>query len=380
MKNSLSRILFSFATLLTFVATSGFKVSLQNQENPILRITQVDTSKFPTVTVYISSTDASGNPVGVDPSNIILSENGTAMKPVGITASGEFQSLTTMLVIDISGSMGTGGKLEQAKLAAQEFIARMRPQDQAGLISYNTQVKVIQPVTGDKAKLMDAVNVLEADGDTAMYNALVQAEFALQNLSGRKAIILLTDGLDNHSSYSANDVINGIGPSGLSISTIGLGDASQNRASMTALDEKSLRSLAEKAGGSYSYVEDPQSLQTLFVNLEKALQGEFAITYTSPSALRDGVNRSLSVALKNASASTEGKTVNYNPGGLIPEVSNPFSWGLFAGLLALLLLLLALPRLVPTIAHRIKDRNAIKQTVVKKPRGSNSKTTRVKLK
>lgn len=382
MKKGVRSIGIIVMTCVALIGASAFTSMNQAIQNPILRITQVDTSKFPEVTVYISSTDAAGNPVGLDPADLVVSENGVAMKPTRVSASGEFQSLTTMLVMDVSGSMGTNGKIEQAKLAAQEYIARMRPNDQVGLISYNTQVKVVQPITSDKTKLMDAVNSLEPGGDTSMYDALIQAEFALESMSGRKAIILLTDGLDNHSLRSASDVISAIGPSGLSISTIGLGNASQNRGNMTALDETTLRNLAENAGGSYSYVEDPQGLKLLFGQIEKALQGEFAITYQSPSALRDGVNRSLAVSLNtNASGGTpQNITARYNPGGLIPEVSNPFSWGLFAGLLALLLLLLALPKLVPAIIHIIKDRNAIKRSAIKKPFASPSPSKKIKLK
>ena len=84
---------------------------------PQIRITQVDNSKFPQVTVYVSVTDANGQPVGVDPSAIQISENGQVMKTTasatsvnGQTTKGPGQ-LTTLLVIDVSGSMATANKL-----------------------------------------------------------------------------------------------------------------------------------------------------------------------------------------------------------------------------------------------------------------------------
>jgi VWFA-related protein len=362
--------------------TSAFAQSNQSTDNPIIRITQVDTSKFPTVTVYISVMDADGNPVGIDPNRLTVNENDTAMVPQQVTGSGDLQELITMLVMDVSGSMGTAGKLEAAKTAALEYIDQMRPNDKAGLISYNTQVKIIQPVTSDKSKLKDAVNILESGGDTSMYDALIQAEFALEPLSGRKAIILLTDGLDNHSRFTATDVLNTIGPSGLSISTIGLGNASQNRSNMTALDEKALNSLAENAGGSYSFVEDPQGLQSLYAQLEKALQSEFAITYTSPSKLRDGLNRILTVSLASigSGGTSEKITAKYNPGGLIPEVANPRSWGLFIGLLALLLVLLAAPKLVPVLVLRWKKHALLNKSTKKKLSTPKTESKRIKLK
>lgn len=369
MKKKLLNHLLLFVCIPVFLLSAAFTQADQSNGNPIIRITQLDMSNFPTVTVYISVTDEEGNPVGIDPTRLTVHENDVPITPQQITGSGELQSLTTMLVMDISGSMGMAGKLEAAKASALKYIDQMRPHDQTGLISYNTQVKIVQPITDDRVKLVDAVNILEPGGDTSMYDALMQAEFALETISGRKAIILLTDGLDNHSRYTATDVLDSIGPSGLSISTIGLGNAAQNRGSMTALDEKTLEFLAENAGGSYSYVDDPQTLQILFTHLEKSLQSEFAITYTSPSKLRDGLDRMLSITLAPAGAvgSTEKITTEYNPGGLIPEVANPQSWGLFIGLLALLLILLAIPRLVPMLVLQSKKHSLLKKVVKKKP-------------
>lgn len=369
MKKKLLNHLLLFVCIPVFLLSAAFTQADQSNGNPIIRITQLDMSNFPTVTVYISVTDEEGNPVGIDPTRLTVHENDVPITPQQITGSGELQSLTTMLIMDISGSMGMAGKLEAAKTSALKYIDQMRPHDQTGLISYNTQVKIVQPITDDRVKLVDAVNILEPGGDTSMYDALMQAEFALETISGRKAIILLTDGLDNHSRYTATDVLDSIGPSGLSISTIGLGNAAQNRGSMTALDEKTLEFLAENAGGSYSYVDDPQTLQILFTHLEKSLQSEFAITYTSPSKLRDGLDRMLSITLAPAGAvgSTEKITTEYNPGGLIPEVANPQSWGLFIGLLALLLILLAIPRLVPMLVLQSKKHSLLKKVVKKKP-------------
>ena len=71
------------------------------------------------------------------------------------------------------------------------------------------------------------------------------------------------------------------------------------------------------------------------------LQSEYKITYVSPSTLRDGVNRTLTVSLSGTPATTEGK---YNPGGVLPEVSSR-SWTTFGGILAGLLVLLIVPML-----------------------------------
>ncbi len=334
----------SILTLGLVLLSTGFPLlpaSAQGDDLQI-RITQVDNSRFPQVTVYISVTNAAGEPVGIDPSTIQVFENGRPMQAVQIRGGGqgEVGRLTTMLVMDVSGSMEKNGKLDGAKAAARAYVEQMRPGDQAGLMAYNTQVSYVQPLTAEPGALIQAINALKPSGNTAMFDALIQAEEALKDVAGRKAIIVLTDGLDNRSRHKAQDVIAGIGPSGLSISTIGLGDPTTS--AQSGLDEAVLRSLAQQAGGVYSFASDPQALRALYQLYGRALQSEYAITYISPSTLRDGINRTLSVSLGDRAVSAQGK---YNPGGVLPEVSQR-SWGLFGGLLAGLLALLIAPLLV----------------------------------
>jgi VWFA-related protein len=306
-----------------------------------IRITQVDNSKFPNVTVYVSVTNAAGEPVGVDPSTIQISENGQAMQPVDFRGGGEggAEPVTTMLVIDISGSMDKNDKITAAKDAAKAYVSQLRPGDQAGVIAFDTQVRMVQPVTTDIAALTSAIDGLETGSDTAMYNAILEATKALEGVSGRKAIIVLSDGLDNQSGSTGDDIVNSVGPSGLTISAIGFGDPSA--AGQAGIDEAGLRSLTSGTGGQYAYASDPQALSALYQQFGQALQSEYAITYVSPFALRDGVNRGLTVSLAGG-ATAQGQ---YNPGGVLPEVSGR-SWLLFGGILVGLLVLLVVPVLL----------------------------------
>ena len=314
------------------------------QTDTQVHITQVDNSKFPNVTVYVSVTNAAGEPVGVDPATIQISENGQAMQAVdvrggGQASGGEVVPVTTMLVIDISGSMEKNGKLEAAKQAAKTYISQMRPGDQAGVMAYDTQVYQVQAVTTDLGALTAAIDSLQPGSDTAMYNALVEAEKVLAGIEGRKAVIVLTDGMDNKSQSTAEDVVAGIGESGLTISAVGFGDVAAG--GQSGLDEAALKTLSEKAGGVYSFATDVQALTAFYQQYGETLQSEYAITYVSPSTLRDGVNRGLTVSLNTAAGQVTGEG-QYNPGGVLPEVTTP-SWGLFGIVLAVLVLLLVVP-------------------------------------
>jgi len=307
-----------------------------------VRITQVDNSDFPRVTVYLSVTDADGQPLAVDPNSIQIFENGQLMQPEGISGSGEIGPLTTLLVMDVSGSMWDADKLTAAKSAAQSYVDQMRPGDQAGLLAFNTEVSYVQAVTTDHEALGRAISNLDARGDTAMFDALDQAVQILQPYAGRKAIIVLTDGLDNRSQHTAAEIIQEVGTGELSISTIGLGDP-EKLGINAGLDEAVLQSLASNAGGVYGYANDPEALRALYEGYGFALRSEYSFTYTSPSALRDGINRKLTVSLSGTTSSTEAQ---YNPGGVLPEVSSGASWPIFLVILAVLIGLLFIPGLL----------------------------------
>jgi VWFA-related protein len=309
---------------------------------PQVHITQVDETRFPVVTVYVSVTDAAGQPLGIAPDRLALAENGVAVQAQPVGEQAEVGPLTTLLVVDVSGSMNEGGKLAAARAAARAYVEQMRPGDQAGLLTFNTAVTLIQPVTADREALLQAIDGLRAAGDTTLYDALARAADTLQAVPGRKAVIALTDGLDNRSTYTPGQVLEQIGPGGLSISVIGLGDPAQKGVSNSGLDEAALRSLAEGAGGGYGYAADPAALAGLYERYGRALQSEYALTYASPGGLRDGVSRTLTVTLGEAAA----VQTDYNPGGLLPEVTAPASLRLFGAILAGLLVLLVIPTIV----------------------------------
>lgn len=349
MRNAI-RLLLSFGLLAAVLASSGAAMA-QTPQQPQIKITQVDNSKFPQVTVYVSVTNAAGEPVGVDPSTIQLAENGQTMQPTGVVGGGQGSSvgsLTTMLVMDVSGSMNQNGKLDGAKAAAKAYVDQMRSGDQAGIMVFNTKVNYVQQLTADHAVLTQAIDSIKAGGDTAMYDALIAAEDALKDVSGRKAIITVTDGLDNRSTHKASDVIAGVQQNSLSISTIGLGNP--NTTAMSGLDETALKSLADQAGGAYSYAGDPKGLAALFQQYGRKLQSEYAITYMSPSKLRDGLNRSLTISLTGAAGAAATGQATYNPGGVLPEVASQ-SWVLFGGILVGLLLLLLVPIIIGRFAR-----------------------------
>ncbi|MCJ7511969.1 MAG: VWA domain-containing protein [Anaerolineales bacterium] len=315
----------------------------QAEDDLIVHVTQIDRSQFPAVQVFVSATDASGEPMPIAPERLQLFENGEAVRLESVSGQGEIGPLTTLLVIDVSGSMAVAGKLKAAQAAAHAYVDQMRAGDQAGILAFNVESDLVQPVTQNRAALHQTIDGLETQDDTAMYDALLEGIELLGSIQGRKAIIALTDGMDNSSQASQDAVIGQVREGELSISSIGLGDRSQLGVSFAGLDDESLRLLAENAGGAFGLAADQASLTALYQQLGRALQSEYRMSYTTQAPLRDGLNRILTVRLSDSDVSAEAA---YNPGGVLPEVAAFPSWALFGASLGVLLALMLLPGLL----------------------------------
>jgi len=117
------------------------------------------------------------------------------------------------LVVDTSGSM-SGAKLERTKEALTAFVSQIRgDRDQVGLIEFGTDVKQFQPLwsVDDRSRrdLSARIDRMEADGETALIDAVWEAYDNLQRSGGAEAInaiVVMTDGRENASVYSASDL------------------------------------------------------------------------------------------------------------------------------------------------------------------------------
>jgi len=334
------------------VFTSG--LALAQDLGKTVRITQVDTDGFPEVVVYVSVVDAAGEPAGVQAGQLVVAENGVEIAPDSVEGLGVESPITTLLLVDVSGSMNVDNKLEAAKNAALSYVENSRENDRIGLIAFNTQVSVVQEITADMEMVREGINSLEGIYDTAMLDALQQGVEMLRAESGRRAVIVLTDGLDNQSRVTLEEVLLALMPQDVSVSTIGFGNREHDQSAMSAINEEMLQQIAQAGGGLYSYAADEQALQEIYSLYSRALQSEYVLRYTSPSELRDGFNRLIEVHLADPAAAVAGSAGEqgaiYNPGGVVPESAGLAPWPQFFLLLSPLVLLLALPLLVQRIA------------------------------
>jgi hypothetical protein len=204
----------------------------------------------------------------------------------------------------------------------------MRPGDQTALIAFSSAPELIQPFTNDADRLSRAIRRLRADGSTALYDSLIAGVDQLDGLSGRRALLLLTDGRDMigtddpqpASRATLEQAIAAATKAGISAQVIGLGE--RGSADMrSGIDETVLNRIAKDTGGAYFYAPDADQLAELYSRLSANMQQEYVITYHSPRPFYDGTRRDIRVSVGGApsasSAYVERHLINVHSSPLV---------------------------------------------------------------
>ena len=170
-----------------------------------------------------------------------------------------------VLLIDVSGSMGSPDKLQLLKDGFVSFVNQMRPQDRIAIVTYAGQESVaLQSTPGtQKTKIIDAINHLGSGGSTNGSAGIRKAyEIAQSNFiqGGNNRVILGTDGDFNVGITSTDELINLIEEkknSGVFLTTLGVGLGNYN--------ESMMEKLADKGNGTYEYLDSKEELEKVFV-------------------------------------------------------------------------------------------------------------------
>ena len=239
-----------------------------------VQINQIETSQFPKVVVF-ATVLKDGVPVpGLTAQDFRVREDEVDQEP--LTVVPQLTPLSAVLTLDTSGSMKD--RLADAQAAAKSFLTRLQPQDKVQVIRFSRDVKTTYPLGADRGAAGGAIDKTVARGDTALWDALYASVESLRTVSGRKAILLLSDGVDDDgtgqplSKRTVADVLALARQVNVPIYTIGLG---------TELDEPALRRVASETGALYLNAAEAGELRQLYDSVGMQLAGQYAISYTS---------------------------------------------------------------------------------------------------
>lgn len=163
------------------------------------------TSGVSLVEVYATVVDDRGDPVsGLTADDFIVEEDGRRQR-IEAFAAGDFP-LSLAVAIDRSFSV-PATRLRDEVYAAQRLLGELRDEDRVLLLAIGSEVEVLSPLGRDHRAAYDALRDLQPWGTTPLFDATVQAVNTIQGASGRRALILISDGNDRYSTVSAGELV-----------------------------------------------------------------------------------------------------------------------------------------------------------------------------
>lgn len=292
--------------LITFLAHAAQPPSGAAPQETVIRV-EVDV-----VNVYFTVRDGKGrlvNDLGKD--DFELYEDGKRQEIRYFSRESDLP-LTLGLLVDVSRSQER--LIEQEKRAAEQFFARvLRKQDLAFLISFGPDVVLELDLTNSQRLLRAALEGLRVRVDptglyrgpvptvakprgTVLFDAVyLAAREKLAAEVGRKALVLITDGVDVGSRVKLADAIEAAQKADAIIYSVYFFDPSAYRGIWVGASDRDLRTMSEETGGRLFRVSRNTTLAAIFDEIEQELRSQYSLGYTPSNAVRDGKFRRIEI-------------------------------------------------------------------------------------
>jgi Ca-activated chloride channel family protein len=246
--------------------------------------------------VNVTVTDPYGRLVtGLEQENFRVFEEGTEQEVVKF--SSEDVPVSIGVIFDMSGSMSD--KIDKSRLAAVQFFRTANPQDEFFLINFNDRAQLVSPFTESVEELQNRLMYTAAHGMTALFDGIY---LGLSQMKGahntKKALLIISDGGDNHSRYTETDVRKFVQEADVQIYAIGLyepdgGPTPEEREGPALLSE-----LTQMTGGRTFAVHSLNDLPDIATKISMELRNQYVLGYKPSNHAHDGKWRKIKVKLR----------------------------------------------------------------------------------
>jgi Ca-activated chloride channel family protein len=242
------------------------------------------------VTIPVTVTDIFGKPVlGLPSATFHIYENGEE-QPIA-RLSREDSPLSIGLLFDASASMR--GKLERSREAISQLLKTSIAGDEYFLVQFNDSPKLLYGFTSDAREIEGAMGAIQARGWTALLDALYISVTQMKHARNpRRALVILSDGGDNSSRYSENELRGLLRESDVTLYAIGMTGPMVPQSSMRLLTK-----LAEETGGCMFPIGNINQLPETMSKLSTALREQYTLVYAPKNTARDGKYRRVQVKM-----------------------------------------------------------------------------------
>jgi len=251
------------------------------------------------VLVNVTVLDLAGRAVtGLEPTNFAVLDDKNPQ--VVRYLSNVDEPISLVVVLDASASMAP--KIQEARKAFTELINTSNPQDDFGLIAVNDKPRVALHFDEPANEIQGAVDALQPDGYTALWDGLYLGIKELKNSHyQRKAMVVISDGGDNHSRYTESELKSLLEEADVEVYAIGMFDRYATR-----LEERKgplqLDEVTSVTGGRVFSVHDAVELSSAVTQISHELRNQYVLGYYPSNRSRDGKWRRLKVRLTGSAS------------------------------------------------------------------------------
>jgi len=196
--------------------------------------------------------------------------------------------LELVVAVDMSESMRPA--MPNLKKAVSDFLGAVPSRHGVTLLGFNDDVFTLAPRSADPAARVKAVDALTSWGSTALYDVILKGADLLDSQTGRKALVVFTDGEDAGSNATVADVEERLQRSDLTLYMIG-----QGQGIMSAPLKKVMEHLSQPTGGRAFFTERAEELRNIFNELLDELSQQYGLCYQSTNSARDETWRRITV-------------------------------------------------------------------------------------
>ena len=234
---------------------------------------------------------------GLEKEHFRIYEDGVEQEVV--TMSSEDVPVSIGLVFDMSGSMSD--KVDKARQAAVQFMRTANPLDQFFLVSFNDRAELTSGFTSSVDELQNRMMFTESRGRTALLDAIYLGLSQMRGAhNAKRALLIISDGGDNHSRYNENDVKNFVKEADCQIYAIGIYDpiGIRSRTSEELNGPSLLSEMTEMTGGRVFPVGNIGELPDIAAKIGMELRNQYVLGYKPSNAQKNGVWRKIKVKLR----------------------------------------------------------------------------------
>ena len=196
---------------------------------------------------------------------------------------------TFALLVDSSQSMSR--RIDFVRETASHLAGYLRPKDRMLVVPFSKSIGSITGPTNDKETVSDAIGRIQSRGGTAILDSLIEISPLLAAIQGRRAVVLITDGYDEHSDKGFEEALAALKAAQATVYVVGIGGV----AGISLQGERLLKRLATETGGRAFLPSREEELQAVNTLLASDVQKRYLLSYTPSNQTMDGKWRSIAV-------------------------------------------------------------------------------------